>query len=150
MTRHEMQPTDENYSEWITAVNGALGDDRARAAFIDDAVRIVVAERDSFRDALIQCATEAGADVSGGVPGWPDAAEWAVEEVRELRATYDEDPGEGMVERVMDAIAKQFGACSDVTAHEVIAACLNRSDAQIRRIIDQNTEALDILEGNGD
>lgn len=35
--------------EWIVAVNIALGGDRNRAAFVDDAVKMVVDERDALK-----------------------------------------------------------------------------------------------------
>jgi hypothetical protein len=49
------------------------------------------AERDRYRAALIECATIAGADISGGVPTAPPIDEWAVREVREMREAYDEE-----------------------------------------------------------
>lgn len=48
------------------------------------------AERDIFREALVQCATIAGADISGGPPTWPHIGEWAVREVQQLHDDYDE------------------------------------------------------------
>jgi hypothetical protein len=40
--------------------------------------------------ALFECAKIAGADISGGIPTLPPLHEWAVREVTELRADYDE------------------------------------------------------------
>lgn len=51
----------------------------------------VEAERDRFRDALIECATASGADVSDGPPTWPAVDVWAVEEVKRLREDCDEE-----------------------------------------------------------
>jgi hypothetical protein len=48
-------------------------------------VRIEDCER-----ALLDCAEASGEDVSGGPPAWPDITDWAVQAVRDLRASYDE------------------------------------------------------------
>lgn len=50
-----------------------------------------VAERDRYREALIACATIAGADVSDGPPTWPDVDVWAIQAVQQLRADTHED-----------------------------------------------------------
>lgn len=44
---------------------------------------------------LIECARQAGADISDGAPTWPPVDEWAVREVTELRRDHDEDLGGG-------------------------------------------------------
>lgn len=43
-----------------------------------------------YRQALIDCAIAAGADVSGGIPTWPSLEVWALQEVKQLRSDYDE------------------------------------------------------------
>lgn len=50
----------------------------------------VVAENRRLREALVQCATISGADVSDGPPTWPSVDVWAVQEVTQLRQDYDE------------------------------------------------------------
>lgn len=62
---------------------------RRMDAVLED-LRKTTAERDRYRKALIACATAAGADVSGGPPTSPGVDEWALEQVRELRADHDE------------------------------------------------------------
>lgn len=54
-------------------------------------ITLVEEERDRYREALIKCATVAGADVSDGPPTWPDVGVWAVRAVEELRRDYDDD-----------------------------------------------------------
>lgn len=44
----------EDYAEWLDEINEVLGVDRERCAFVDDAVRLVVVERDRYRQALAE------------------------------------------------------------------------------------------------
>lgn len=46
---------------------------------------------EDYRAALIRCAELAGADISGGVPTWPNVQTWAVQAVATLRRDYDEE-----------------------------------------------------------
>jgi hypothetical protein len=46
-----------------------------------------------YRQALIECAEAAGADLSSGIPTWPGLEVWALEQVKQLRRDYDESLG---------------------------------------------------------
>jgi hypothetical protein len=52
-------------------------------------LRDAEAEIERLRQGLLACATEAGEDVSDGIPTWPDVVEWAVRAVREGRVLYE-------------------------------------------------------------
>lgn len=65
--------------------------DRTCTPIFNDTTIALATEITRLRDGLEECALESGADVSDGVPTWPDIVAWAVESVRELRQVYDQE-----------------------------------------------------------
>lgn len=51
---------------------------------------LLAVENERLRLGLLACARESGADVSDGIPDFPDIVDWAVDCVRALRTDYDD------------------------------------------------------------
>lgn len=62
-----------------------------RRSLPQDHFGALISEVERLRAGLLQCATEAGEDVSDGIPTWPDVVEWAVGAVREGRQQMEAD-----------------------------------------------------------
>lgn len=67
------------------------GDGDWRGPTLDEVEEALTCAVARLRLALIECATASGADVSDGPPGWPPVDEWAVQEVKQMRADYEAD-----------------------------------------------------------
>lgn len=70
-------------------INDGFGD--WRGPTLEEAEEGLTCAAARLRLALIECATAAGADVSDGPPTWPPVDEWAVQEVKQMRADYEAD-----------------------------------------------------------
>jgi hypothetical protein len=81
---------------WRTADNSVrVGpiplDENGRAAFVPASeLERLRGENEKLKEALFECAKRSGADISDGAPTWPPIHDWAVQQVTELRADYDE------------------------------------------------------------